>query len=90
LKGSTLTLTLVNTNATQPTETTIRLFAGALKGVVGTTGMVYGDEGIQAHNTFDDPNVVTLGAQNLVASHDPTGLVVNLPPASVTKFTIEL
>jgi alpha-N-arabinofuranosidase len=90
LKGSTLTVTLVNSNATEATETTVRLLGGVLKSLMSTTGLVVPGGNIKAHNTFDNPNVVTLGSQNLLVSQDATSLVVNLPAASVTKLTIQI
>ena len=90
IKGSTLTLTLVNTNATEVAETSVRLLGGVLKQVVSTTGLSFPDGDIQAHNTFDNPEVVTVASQDLVASSDQFGLVITLPAASVTKLTLEI
>jgi len=90
VKGSTVTLTLVNSHASEATETTVRLFGGALKEVVQSIGLQFPDGDIQAHNTFEDPNVVTLAACDVVASSDAGGLVVVLPAASVRKLTISL
>jgi alpha-L-arabinofuranosidase len=90
IKGSTLTVTLVNSHATETTESTVRLLGGILKAVTQTTGLEFPAGDIQAHNTFENPSVVTLASQDLVVSSDAAGLVVSLPPASVTKLTLEI
>ena len=90
VKGSTLTVTLVNASATEATETSVRLLGGSLKSVIQTTGLEFPAGDIHAHNTVENPTVVTLAEQSLASSLDATSLVVNLPPASVTKLTLEV
>jgi alpha-L-arabinofuranosidase len=90
VKGSTLTLTIVNSNANEATETTVRLLGGSLKEVARTSGLVFPDGDIQAHNTVENPDVVTLGAGPEVVLQGEDRFLVTLPPASVTKLIIEL
>ena len=90
VKGSTLTVTLVNASATEATETTVHLLGGSLKSVIQTTGLEFPAGDIHAHNTVENPTAVTLAEQSLVSSLDAMSLVVNLPPASVTKLTLEV
>jgi alpha-N-arabinofuranosidase len=89
VKGSTLTVTLVNTHATTSLETAVRLLGGAAKSV-SATGLAFPDGDIQAHNTFENPDAVTLQVADVVKSNQGGELVVNLPPASVTKLTISV
>lgn len=89
VKGSILTLTVANASATETAETTVRLLGGSLKAVIRSSGLTYPEGDIQAHNTFDSPALVALGPGPDAISSDGN-LVVNLPPASVTKLTVEI
>jgi alpha-N-arabinofuranosidase len=85
-KGSVLTLTLVNTSATENAEVTLRLFGADLPSVTNAVSLAHPD--IHAHNTHDAPEEVMLtAAGDLFNGSSP---VVSLSPASVTRLTLNL
>lgn len=91
LKGSTLTLTLVNANATEPVETVVRVLGAEVSGAPEAVGLEWEGRDIRAHNTFAEPKAVWPARQRgVVAAWSGDGAMVNLPPASVTKVTLEL
>ncbi len=85
LKGRTLTLSVVNPNATAPLETTIDLRGGRARQAAATV-LTHAD--IHAHNTFDAPSTVRPVTTTLA----PTGgeWRYTFAPASVTVLRIEL
>lgn len=87
LKGDTLTLTVVNSHATEAIEAELRLLGGGTPKETQVTSLQYADGDIRAHNTFDAPDQVALTAPQTVTS---IGNVTVFPPASVTRLTITL
>ncbi len=87
--GDTLTLTLVNASTTDASEALLTVRGGSMSGDVIAAGLSYRDSSIHAHNTFDDPEAVTL-ADTLEGVFEPNGSVVRLAPASVTRLTVKL
>ena len=81
VKGKTLTLTLVNADASGPRETELVL-SGATMGSV--TAVTLADKDIHAHNTFAQPDAVK------TAKLEVRGGTIVLPAASVTRVTVEL
>ena len=90
VKGNTMTLTMVNASATEVAETAVRLFGGSVTNVVSVSGLTFPDGDIRAHNTFDDPSVVTVGVLAGVVRDVDGGLLATLPAASVVKVTLTL
>jgi alpha-L-arabinofuranosidase len=85
VKEKGLTLTLVHTSAREPAEVAVRLRGGAAEAVRRT---VLTHEKLNAHNTFDNPDVVTPKA----APAEGRGATFRcvLPPASVTRLDVRL
>jgi alpha-L-arabinofuranosidase len=84
-KGSTVTLTVVNTNISSPSQTQIHVRDG---NCAKATAIVLTASDIHAHNTFADPNAVQTAS--LTVSKEENLLNVALPPASVTRISISL
>lgn len=85
LKDGVLTVSIVNSHADSPVETTLSLLGGTAKSV---SQVVLASDDIHAHNTFDRPDAVT-------PRHDPLDVsggewTVILEPASVSVLRIEL
>jgi alpha-N-arabinofuranosidase len=76
---------MVNPALSGPSDTQVALAGG---NVTGAKGVVLASSDIHAHNTFDQPNAVHLGAIDIAFSGGM--LNVTLPPASVTKLEITL
>lgn len=89
IAGKKLTLTLVNTSATEPAEVKARFHGGPVSGIAQVSALAYPDGDIRAHNTHDAPDVVTLSDLPHV-TFSGTETVLTLRPASVTRFTIPL
>jgi alpha-N-arabinofuranosidase len=85
LKGKTLTLTAAHTRHNAPTETAVRLQGAKIKSVKATV-LTHAD--IRAHNTFDRPDVIRPREEPVSAG--ASEFTMNLPPASVVKFAIDL
>jgi alpha-N-arabinofuranosidase len=85
VKGKDLTLTLVHSHASEPAEIDIRLRDGSAAGVRQT---VLTHDSLNAHNTFDHPDVVTPKAEELKTQG--ASLRLELRPASVTRLDIHL
>jgi alpha-L-arabinofuranosidase len=91
LKGSasvrekSLTITAVNPSTSEP-----RLAEIALRGATVKEARIcfLSNADIHAHNTFDQPDVVTPQTKPLIASEG--ALVVEFPPASVVALNIQL
>ena len=83
IKGKTLTISLVNTHATEPAEVDLRL-----KGTKGTcvAHRVLTDTNLAAHNTFERPDAIKPRDEQ-VTSGDLRRV---LPPASVNVITVTL
>lgn len=86
VSGKTLTLTLVHTHASEPIEIDLKLRGGKASEVRQT---VLTHQELNAHNTFERPDVVTPSAAKVL---DVTGetLRVSLPAASVNRFDVRL
>jgi alpha-N-arabinofuranosidase len=84
--GKALTLTLVHTHAEEPVEVEIRLLGGSA-GEVRRTVLTHAE--LNAHNTFERPEVVTPRVEKAL---DAAGeaLRVTLAPASVTRLDVRL
>jgi alpha-N-arabinofuranosidase len=80
-----VTLTLVHTHATEPAEVTIRLRGGAAN-QVRQTALTHAE--LNAHNTFDHPDVVVPRTTAVTARGAEFKCV--LPPASVNRLDIRL
>ena len=87
LRGTTLTLTLVNPRIGEPAEVEIRLRGGARATGVAETILTHDD--IHAHNTFMEPDTVRLTSSRSLPSEGPT-LRHTLAPQSVTRLDIAL
>ena len=87
--GKLLTLTLVNSSASDAVEALLTLHGGTLSGAVEAAGLSYGSGSIHAHNTFEDPEAVTVN-QSLEGIFEPAHSIVRLPPASVTRLSVGL
>ncbi|MDG3004446.1 alpha-N-arabinofuranosidase [Paludisphaera mucosa] len=80
-----LTITLVHSHATEPVETEIRL-KGAEAASVRKTVLAHSE--LNAHNTFEKPDVVT--PKTSETDLKGASLRVVLDPASVTRFDVVL
>ncbi len=87
LRDRTLTLTVVNTQIGAPVEATIALRGGAVSGAIEEVILTHDD--IHAHNTFDTPETVTLGAPRSVAATGAS-FTHTFAAQSVTRLTIPL
>jgi alpha-N-arabinofuranosidase len=85
VKEKELTLTLVHTHVNEPAEIAVRLRGGAADSVRQT---VLTHEKLNAHNTFEDPDVV-VPKTAAVEGHGPEVRCV-LPPASVSRLDVRL
>jgi alpha-N-arabinofuranosidase len=85
LKEKNLTLTIVNPDIATPRETEIVLQDAQYANVAAT---VLANEKVNAHNTFEQPNVVTPRSSTPQASANT--LRFSFPPASVTKLQIQM
>ncbi|MHC4618105.1 MAG: alpha-N-arabinofuranosidase [Planctomycetota bacterium] len=82
-KDDTLTLSLVNTHATDSTDVVVTFFPG-LTSVKLESWRVLAADDIRSHNTFDRPNGVA--PRNMRARRGSKGKII-LPPASVSVLT---
>jgi len=80
-----LVLTVVNPHVSEPRETAISIRGAAAKS--GTATIVTNSD-IHAHNTFEQPDVVTPETKPLEVNGG--SLTYTFSPASVTKLSIEL
>lgn len=87
LRERTVTFTVVNTQIGAPAEATIALRGGAVSGAIEEIILTHDD--IHAHNTFDAPETVTLGAPRSIAASG-TSFTHTFAPQSVTRLTIPL
>jgi alpha-N-arabinofuranosidase len=85
LKGKTLTVTGINTHASESRQTEIALRGGSAKSAAGLA--LYADK-LQAHNSFDQPQAVK--PRPVAVTGSGAALSLTVPPASVVKVTIEL
>ena len=85
LKGTTLTLSVVNSHANSPVEASINLVGAQVK---AASLNVLSSDDIHAHNTFDEADLVKPQSQPLEAQSG--GWTHVFPPASVSVFTISL
>ena len=85
LSGRDLTLTLVHSHAAEPLDVSIRLRDGAAESVRQT---VLTHERLNAHNTFERPDVVVPKTTTVDARGGSPRCT--LPPASVTRLDIRL
>jgi alpha-N-arabinofuranosidase len=85
LQGKSLTLTVVNPSVTEPRETQIHIHSAS---AVSASATVLTSSDIHAHNTFQQPDVVTPKR----APVSVTGSLARFifPPASVTKLQFDL
>ncbi len=88
LKDKTLTLTVVNTSATDGVEASLRLFGGASPTKMETAWLQYPTGDIRAHNTHDALDTVTIGSGAYDAQAGD--LAFTFPPASVMRLTFTL
>jgi alpha-N-arabinofuranosidase len=85
IAGNCLTITVSNPNLTEACAAEIALRGGVVKAI---SGVVLAAADVHAHNTWDSPNAVEPQPANVSAKGSIIAHV--FPPASVTKFTIEL
>jgi alpha-L-arabinofuranosidase len=83
--GKKLTVTLVHSHASEPVDVTIELAGGRADGVRQT---VLTHKELNAHNTFDKPEVVVPKSSSV--AQKGAQLVCTLPAASVTRLDIQL
>src|SRR5207249_148150 len=85
--GDVLTLTLVNTSATEAAEAALRLHGGARLESIDGAHLSYPSGDIHAHNTFDTPNAVIVqeGVEDVA---DKAVSTIRLPAASITRLTL--
>ena len=86
MKGKVLTLTMVNPHVSEPRQLEI-----AVRGATPSSAqaLVLAAADAHAHNTFDRPRNVQPQAQKVSGPRD--GIIVHqLPPASVTRITLNL
>jgi alpha-N-arabinofuranosidase len=86
VKDRTLTLTVVNTHATEPRETEIAV-RGARTASARVRTLATTD--VHAHNTFEQPQAVTPADGPTLDAREGV-LVHRFPPASVSRLTIQL
>lgn len=84
-KGQEVTITLVHTHATEAVEAAINLRGGSAAGVTTTT---LTHASLNAHNTFDRPDVVKPTTEAPDLRGESIRLV--LPPASVTRIDVRM
>lgn len=84
-QGNTVTLTVVNTNLAQPSETQVCLRGAS---PTGASSMTLATTDVHAHNTFEQADAVVTRA--LPCRLDNDAIRVTLPPASVTRLTINV
>jgi alpha-N-arabinofuranosidase len=85
VRDKALTLTLVHTHAHEPAEVLVRLHDGKADSVRKT---VLTHEKLNAHNTFDNPSVVTPKMEEMKERGEAMKCV--LPPASVVRLDVRL
>jgi alpha-N-arabinofuranosidase len=85
LHGKDLTLTVVNPHVSEARETEIMVRGASLRSGATTT-LSHSD--LHARNTFDQRHAVTPQRRELQVP--ATGLVLQIPPASVTKLELSL
>lgn len=83
------TLTLVHTHATEPAEIVIRPKGGSI-GKIGWTVLTH--DRLNAFNSFEEPHTVAAKPReiNLHGRGPQAGISCLVPPASVSRFDIEL
>jgi alpha-N-arabinofuranosidase len=86
VKGKAVTVTMVNPHVSEP-----RLVEIAVRGAAASSaeGLVLAADDIHAHNTFDRPRNVQPRPQKVDSLRDRV-IVHQLPPASVTRLTLQL
>jgi alpha-N-arabinofuranosidase len=84
-KGNIVTLTMVNSALSSPSETQIALRGATMAKVTGT---VLAADDMHAHNTFEQPNAVKSAPLNATVGGDMVN--VTIPAASVIKLEISL
>ena len=89
LQGNTLTVTLVNTHATDSVPTVLNLLGGPVPTALEVVRLDSVSRDIHAHNTFDAPDTVRLFPAFQKQLGAPTGFDT-LPPASVSRYTYTL
>ena len=85
LKGKTLVLTVVNTDAGQPLETEIALRGASAKSARVST---LADADIHAHNSFAQPDAVQVREGNIASPG--SAFTFRIPAASVNRLVLEL
>ena len=78
-----MTLTLVHTHATEPAEVTVKLRGGSAATVTQT---VLSHAELNAHNTFDRPDVVVPKTEATKLRGEELRVV--LAPASINRFDV--
>ena len=84
-KGNIVTLTMVNSTLSSPSQTQIALRGATIAHVTGT---VLTADDMHAHNTFEQPNAVKSAPLKATVSGDMVNVTV--PAASVIKLEISL
>ena len=85
-KGNVVTLTLVNSDLTKPSDTQIALNGATT--IAHAAGTVLAASDMHAHNTFDQPDAVKSAPLNVTVNGEL--LNVSIPAASVTQLEITL
>ena len=84
-KGNIVTVTMVNSALSSPSETQVALRGATIAHVAGT---VLAADDMHAHNTFEQPNAVKSAPLKVTVSGDTVN--VTIPAASVIKLEISL
>lgn len=85
VREKTATLTLVHTHASEPIDVSVQIRGGAAR---EASGLTLAHAQLNAANTFENPKEVA--PRPLQASVGPSGVMVQLPPASVTRVQVNL
>ncbi len=90
LRERVLTLTLVNSSVGESVEAALSLSGGAQPRSAQARGLSYPSGDLRAHNTHDEPAKVDRRSLDVAFSGQQSSAVFTLPPASVSRLTIEL
>jgi alpha-N-arabinofuranosidase len=89
-RGRQLTMTVVNTSATETIEASIRLCGGAQPTQRKIDWLQYPEGDLHAHNTFEAGAQVTLGGESEPLQTEKRESIYAFPPASVSRLTYTL
>jgi alpha-N-arabinofuranosidase len=88
VQNGVVTLTVVNTSATEAIETNLRLYGETLPTEMQVASLSYPTGDIRAHNTYDAPETVGVQQHTETVALTGANTVYTFPPASVTRLTL--